>query len=78
MRKRTYTLAVLLTAATIATGWATQAASLLGSEQTIADSKGSDAKITRESAFAGSEGDEAGMIIAGSAGTKSKLARESS
>jgi hypothetical protein len=56
MRKRKYTLAVLmlLTAATIATGWVTQPAPLLGSERTeqiIAGSAGERAKSAgRESA----------------------------
>jgi hypothetical protein len=87
MRKRTYTLAVLtlLTAATIATGWATQATTLLGSqraEPTIAGSAGARSKAGRESSFTGSQGDETdagsdSIIIAGSAGTKSKIVRES-
>jgi hypothetical protein len=55
MRKRNYglMLLVVLTAATIATSWVTKPATLLGSErteQTIAGSAGSNAKITRESA----------------------------
>jgi hypothetical protein len=56
MRKRNYIPAVLtlLTAATIATGWLTQPATLLGSErteQTIAGSAGERAKAAgRESA----------------------------
>jgi hypothetical protein len=55
MRMRKYTLAVLmlLTAATIAAGWITQPAPLLGSErieQTIAGSKGDMANLGRESA----------------------------
>jgi hypothetical protein len=87
MRKRIYTIAILaLTAATIATGWATQAALLTGSqrtEQTIAGSAGTKSKLTRESAFAGSEEGEAdagpnSIIIAGSAGARSRAARESS
>jgi hypothetical protein len=70
MRKRKYTLAVLtlVTAATIAIGWATQAATLLGSErteQTIAGSKGEKAQAGRESR------------IADSAGANSKAGRES-
>jgi hypothetical protein len=55
MRKRKYTLAVLmlLTAATIVTGWVTQPAPLLGSERTelkIAGSAGANSKAGRESA----------------------------
>lgn len=54
MRMRKYTLAVLmlLTAATIATGWLTEAAPLLGSErtkQTIAGSKEGSSTFGRES-----------------------------
>jgi hypothetical protein len=87
MRKRTYTLAVLtlLTAATIATGWATQSAGLLGSqqtEQTIAGSAGAKSRAARESSFAGSEGGEADAgpdsSIASSKGAKGKAGRESS
>ena len=53
MRKRNYRLMLLavLTAATIATGWVTQPATLIGSERTeltIAGSKG-DAAFGRES-----------------------------
>ena len=90
MRKRTYTLAVLtlLTAATIAIGWATQSGPLLGSErteQTTAGSAGERSKTAgRESAFTGSEGDEADVarvssIIAAPLGERAKKAgRESS
>ncbi len=54
MRKRNYGLMLLavVTAATIATGWLTQAATLLGSErteQTIAGSAGDKSKAGRES-----------------------------
>jgi hypothetical protein len=53
MRKRKYTLAVLtlLTAATIASGWVTRAAPLIGSlgaDQTIAGSKGEIAGAGRD------------------------------
>jgi len=54
MRMRKYTLAALMlwTAATIATGWLTEAAPLLGSErttQTIASSKEGSSTFGRES-----------------------------
>jgi hypothetical protein len=74
----------LSTVAAIATGWLTQPVPLLSSErteQTIAGSAGAASKVTRESAFTGSEGDEADagpdMSIAGSAGAASKVTRES-
>jgi hypothetical protein len=64
MRKRKYIAAVaaLLTAATIATGWATQ----INASPVTAGSKGTSSTFGRESS------------LAGSAGTSSKVVRESS
>jgi hypothetical protein len=82
MRKRTYKVAALTlaAAATIAVGWATPGATLLGSErtdQTIAGSKGEMAGAGRDpSIIAGSKGDQAVARESSMASTTSDAAEQ--